>query len=216
MAQEGAHVIGRRFNQLVVLEQRGIDQPCGDRRWLCECDCGTRKEIAGRHLRAGKTKSCGCLSSMVTAARNYKHGLTEHQLYEVWKGAVSRCTDPGSQAWRNYGGRGISICDEWRTDAEAFIHACLAAGWRTGLEIDRIDNEAGYCPGNIRCVPRRVNSWNTRRSNARSLPQCVYAAGDRFRAQISCRNKSVPLGRFDTIEEATSARDAALLALGEP
>lgn len=87
------------------------------------------------------------------------------KLYRVWDGIIQRCYNPYAKNYRNYGGRGIRMLEEWRRDFSAFEEFCLANGWKPGLQVDRIDNDDGYYPGNIRFVTSADNLWNKRSNN---------------------------------------------------
>lgn len=89
------------------------------------------------------------------------HGLSRTPLYRVWEGIVARCCSPSLPSYKYYGGRGITVCDEWRHDPEAFCKWGLSNGYKKGLQIDRIDNNKGYSPDNCRFVTRRENLLNT-------------------------------------------------------
>ena len=84
------------------------------------------------------------------------------RLYRVWDGIVQRCCNPKAKNYHNYGGRGISMCQEWRESFPTFEEYCLSHGWTNGLQVDRIDNEKGYFPDNIRFVTQAVNLRNKR------------------------------------------------------
>jgi hypothetical protein len=124
----------------------------------CRCECGNEDEVKVRaaHLRHGKTQSCGCLLREL----RIKHGLSGKPLYDIWKGIIGRCTDPGNAAYQNYGGRGITVCDRWRDDVSVFVADLereigprpegVGKGGRALYSLDRIDNDCGYEPGNIR------------------------------------------------------------------
>ena len=157
-------IIGQRFGRMVVESETTDRTKCGEVKYLCRCDCGNTKIVAGTSLRYGSTKSCGCLLSESTKARTFKHGLTNHPLYKIWSGIIQRCHKETDTAYKYYGARGITVCDEWRNDAEAFIKWSLENGWREGLEIDRIDNYKGYSPDNCRYVTHKENMNNQRRS----------------------------------------------------
>lgn len=92
------------------------------------------------------------------------HGLTGHPLYCVWKGLRERCRSPKNRNYFRYGGRGIKVCEEWNTDFKCFVDWSLANGWKPGLQIDRINNDGNYEPGNCRFVDRIVNVNNTRKN----------------------------------------------------
>jgi len=89
-----------------------------------------------------------------------RHGYSKHSLYKVWKGVKSRCLCPGATRYENYGGRGLSVCDEWMDDPVAFIEWCKSNGWKKGMCIDRIDSDKGYTPENCRIADHSVNSAN--------------------------------------------------------
>jgi hypothetical protein len=156
---------GDRFGKLVVAGQSFRVRGAGQSRvWVvCDCDCGNVYVGSAHHL--GKAVvSCGCHAKQRARLNKHatKHGLWKHQLYHTWSGMVKRCTNEKCPAWKNYGARGISVCDEWSSDPREFIEWAATAGWSPGLELDRIDNNAGYSPSNCRFVTRTVNANNRR------------------------------------------------------
>lgn len=132
--------------------------------WECSCECGVHKEISGSELRKGQ-QSCGCTKTAAAAAARRTHGMSRTPLAYLWKNIINRCERPETHNFYRYGGRGISVCHEWRRDATAFISWCLDNGYVEGLEIDRIDNDGDYGPDNCRFVDRKTNRAN------RSEPQ---------------------------------------------
>lgn len=101
---------------------------------------------------------------MASLPARRRHGKSKSQLYRVWKGMRERCSNPNHKGYRNYGGRGITVCSEWQDDFEAFERWALTAGYCPGLTIDRTDNSGGYTPGNCRFVTSQENCNNTRRN----------------------------------------------------
>lgn len=93
-----------------------------------------------------------------------RHGESRSKLYEVWSAIVQRCCNPNSKVFRNYGGRGIQICQEWRLDYLAFREWALSSGYDSSLQIDRIDNDGSYTPDNCRWVTHQQNQLNTRQN----------------------------------------------------
>lgn len=129
----------------------------------CRCDCGNEKEIRLSSLKSGNTKSCGCLEHEKLVKRNTKHGMRYHPAYDTWNGMMARCYNPHKSKYRYYGGRGITVCDEWQ-DVKAFVLWCDYNGFKPELQLDRIDNDKGYSPENCRFVTPTVNLRNTSRN----------------------------------------------------
>lgn len=158
---------GQRFTRLVVLGKPFRYQRMPHA--VCLCDCGTVKVICCYELTSNKTRSCTCLSRDLLKQRHLTHGWCKargnpHPLYRVWQNMLSRCYNTNVPAFASYGGRGITVCEEWRYDAAAFCEWAILNGWRHGLQIDRIDNDCGYTPNNCRFVTRSENTRNTRRN----------------------------------------------------
>ena len=163
-------MVGKRFGYLVVLEQVE-DAKCGQKRWKCMCDCGKETIAYGQSLRSGHTSSCGCYRSKVNAIlgkeKLEKHGGCGTRLYHIWNSMKARCYDPKRSRYKQYGGRGIIVCDEWRNDFAAFRSWALANGYNDSFTIDRIDNDGPYSPSNCRWITNFEQQGNKR--NNRNL-----------------------------------------------
>ena len=134
----------------------------GHLKWLCQCACGNTTIVpASRLCQKGRpTRSCGCLNSY-RSTKNITHAMTKTPQYQVWRNLRSRCSDPSHPQFHHYGGRGISVCSRWSSSFEAFW-ADMKAEYKSGLYLDRIDNNGDYTPGNCRWVIPRVSTENRR------------------------------------------------------
>jgi hypothetical protein len=143
---------GQTFGRLTVIEYHGRTHA---KRlvWRCECSCGKECCVIGEQLTTGRTRSCGCLNSELTAARNRSnatHGMTRSPEYNSWRGIVDRCCNSQSRDYKHWGAKGVGICDEWRNSFEAFL-AYVGPRPSPRHSIDRFpDNNGNYEPGNVR------------------------------------------------------------------
>lgn len=146
---------GKRFGRLMVIAK---NDSTGERStWECVCDCGNKATVRGDSLKSGNTQSCGCL---------HKDAITKHgdsrktnSLYVTWKNMIKRCTDQNHKAWMNYGGRGITVCDEWKEYAQ--YKKDMGERPFPKAQVDRINNNKGYSKDNCRWVSPKDNCRNT-------------------------------------------------------
>jgi len=174
-------ITGMKFGRLTVI--RRVDSRPGKIEWLAQCECGGSKVAAGQNIRGGMTRSCGCLVRETTSKRSKTHGhFTGRKMtheYRAWRGILTRCFNRNEPNYCDYGGRGITICDEWRRDFPRFL---AAVGYRPGpgFSIDRINNDGNYEPGNVRWADRRTqntNRRNTIRIEGRTLQEIADEYG---------------------------------------
>ena len=149
-------LVGKRFGRLTVIEYAGVKN-CSSQ-WKCRCDCGKIKTVRGANLTSGVTRSCGCLcgESHVT------HDGSDTRLYRIWYGIIRRTEDSNRKEYANYGGRGIKMCPEWRSDFAVFREWATLNGYNDSLSIDRIDPDGNYCPENCRWATKSVQERNKR------------------------------------------------------
>jgi hypothetical protein len=157
-------ITGKRFGRLTAIKLDHVRQPQKGRPlqyWLCRCDCGNEKVILKYNL--GKsTFSCGCLSREKVTERVTRHGGTKTVLFKRWSSMKERCYRKNHVHYHNYGGRGITVCDEWKDSFEAFRDWALNNGFSEDLQLDRIDNDGNYCPENCRFTSIQRQSINRR------------------------------------------------------
>lgn len=162
---------GQRFGRLVATERVFTDSQRTT--WLCRCDCGNQKTVRTSDLRNGHTQSCGCLhreivktSTTVHRVDTTSHGLSRTRLYRTWSGMKTRCYNERWKNYKNYGGRGVVVCDEWKHNFEAFYDWAIANGYADDLTIDRINVNGNYEPSNCRWITleeQQKNRTNTKK-----------------------------------------------------
>jgi hypothetical protein len=156
---------GQKFGRLTVLHySHTIDQKA---MWQCECECGNKPIIVAASLRSGHTKSCGCYKLEAAAIANTTHGLSgkKTRLYEIWIGMKARCFRKSHRAYKYYGGRGITVCQEWKDDFKAFYDWAFINGYEEDLSLDRIDVNGNYEPNNCKWATFLEQSRNKQNSS---------------------------------------------------
>lgn len=168
MVKTRENLTGKRFERLVVLKQiNDYIKPNGkhESNWLCQCECGNIVEVLGYSLKSGHTKSCGCLHEENLKTVAITHGDSYSKLYGVYTSIIDRCYNPNNKRFKDYGGRGIIVCDEWKDSYLNFKTWAIFSGYKEGLSIDRENNDLGYNPSNCRWVTRIVQQNNMRRNH---------------------------------------------------
>ena len=205
LSMPGGHVknlSGQRFGRLSVVSF--VEVRAHKAWWLCRCDCGVECERAGIYLRSRDCRSCGCLlreSRRVAKTRRHGDsgsggtrptGLT----YSSWQSMKARCYSPRNMSYERYGGRGIAVCDRWRTSYEAFL-ADLGHRPSKLYSLDRLDPNGNYEPGNVRWATRDEQAGNQRLSNprvGRILDEMLAASTDLLERGVLLRVRAALLG----------------------
>jgi hypothetical protein len=165
-SKSGEIVKGAVFNSLTLTGNFSFIVTKEGRRLVVEaiCKCGKIKNYPYRYLVSGNTKSCGCVRREKILASKVTHALSGHPLYSVYQDMKRRCYDKKNGSYKNYGGRGIFVCDEWLNDVNAFVKWGMDNGYEKGLELDRKGNDSNYEPSNCRFITRDIGNRNTRRN----------------------------------------------------
>lgn len=169
LPKQAQDLTGKRYGLWAVLGPVEIKRYVGSTTvmWLCRCDCGNEVGVSAGSLRRGLSKSCGCERNTQTSIRRTTHGHSSGGVktpeYQTWARIKTRCTNENHSDYPDYGGRGLMVAAEWVDDFEAF-YAHIGPKPTSKHSIDRIDNERGYEPGNVRWATTEVQS-NNKRSN---------------------------------------------------
>ena len=218
MVKTKRDLTGVVFGRLTVIEQaEDRVRPDGSRsaQWLCQCSCGSLpKVISQLCILNGNTKSCGCLHRDTVINRCTTHGKCHSKEYNSWYAMIVRCTNPKSQAYHDYGARGISVCDDWLNSFEAFYEDM--GDKPEGYSLDRIDVNGNYCKENCKWSARGEQNYNQRkRKDNKAGKAGVHwsTEAQKWKASIQKDGKRVHLGNFIRLEDAVAAREAAEIEL---
>ena len=169
---------------------------------LYECQyCKNTFEAIFNNVKKGNTKSCGCFAT---------HGLSSNKFYKTWYGMLQRCNNPKIKAYKDYGGRGITVCEEWLDVANFVAWAESTHPNMEGYTLDRINNDKGYSPENCRWADTTTQAINQRmkKNNKSGYVGVIWHIRDKkWGANIGVNNKLINIGSFKTLEEAIQARD---------
>lgn len=185
---------------------------------MFRCDCGIEKKISVHSVKAGETKSCGCFR--ISKAKT--HGMSKLPEYAIWISMKARCCNEGNNDYKDYGGRGITVCDRWLHSFEKFIED-MGVRENQKLTLDRVDNEKGYYPENCRWATQSEQACNRRITGVTSKyrgvslsgrKKTIWVATTKYVRRGDVKSKNCYIGSFQSEVEAAKAYDAKVVELG--
>lgn len=209
---------GQKFGKLKVcyLGCKPNTTKSKEKFWVCECECGNQVTVSGYLLRSGQTKSCGCITKnrmakIATETPWKKHGMSSTRLYKIYYAMRDRCYNIHKCNYDKYGGRGITVCQEWLDDFMNFYNWSIENGYSDELSIDRINVDGNYEPSNCRWECATIQQFNRGKqsNNSTGYIGVSKVKSGNYRAYIKKNGKQITLGTFETIEEAIEARKIA-------
>lgn len=198
------NLMGQQFGRLTII-QCDKRSKSGNYKWLCKCSCGKDTIVSNNNLKNGHTKSCGCLNADLLRTRATKHGHCKKgkvsRTYYCWHSMIKRCTKPNNKAYKNYGGRGIKVCNKWMK-FENFLKNMGECP--KGMSLDRINNNGNYCKSNCRWTTYNKQNRNKRNNiniTFKNKTQCLTD----WAKELNCNKYTVIQKLFKLNEKSDKA-----------
>lgn len=209
-----AVIMGQKFGRLTIVEDLGSVQHGKTKRVKVKaiCDCGKEYEGIYSTIKNGGINSCGCLRREMAREwgreRRFMHGLSKHPLMKIWANMIDRCHNINNKFYHNYGARGVSVCEGWRSDFKSFYDWCISNGWSKGLEIDKDKKGDGllYSPDTCSIITKNENN-RSKRTNINitynGVTKCLADWAAEYKINFGTLKSR--LSRNWTIEQALNA-----------
>ena len=187
--------IGKKFGKLTVIEIVHVDKNGKQHsgwQWKCKCDCGNETLARPSLVLRGKKLSCGCLKKEQEyhnlGEKRKTHGKSNTRLYRIWRGMIDRCENEKTPSYKDYGSRGIKVCDEWAKSFSSFYEWAINSGYDESLTIERIDVNKGYSPDNCK--------WITLEEQAINKQNTIWVEyhGEKVQLSVICKKLKVDYG----------------------